>query len=73
MCQCQMCMFNMTCANVGVNMVLFMCVVAAMVPLAGVSLAVAEARRARRAAKAAYEKVHVLEMVRRIAQVAEPT
>lgn len=54
-------------------MVLFMCVVAAMVPLAGVSLAVAEARRARRAAKAAYEKIHVLEMVRRIAQVAEPT
>ena len=54
-------------------MVLFMCVVAAMVPLAGVSLAVAEARRARRAAKAAYEKVHVLEMVRRIAQVAEST
>ena len=68
MCKCQMCMVNTTCANVGVNMVLFMCVMAAMVPLAGVGLAVAEARRARRAAKVAHEKVHVLEMVRRIAR-----
>lgn len=54
-------------------MVVFMCVMAAMVPLAGVGLAVAEARRALRAAKVAHEKVHVLEMVRRIAQVAEST
>lgn len=68
-----MCMFNMTCANVEVNMLLFMCVLAAMVPPAVVSLAVVEARRARRAAKVAYEKVHVLEMVRRITLVAEST
>lgn len=67
MCKCQMCMVNTTCANVGVNMVLFMCVMAAMVPVAGIGLAVAEARRARRAAKVAREKVYVLETVRRIA------
>jgi hypothetical protein len=54
-------------------MVLFMCVMAAMVPLTGVGLAVAEVWRASRAAKLAHEKVHVLEMVRRIAQVAEST
>ena len=52
-------------------MVLLMCVMAAIVPLAGVGLAVAEALRARRAAKVAHEKVYVLEMVRRIAQGVE--
>lgn len=54
-------------------MVIFMCVLAAMVPLAGVGFAVAEARRARRAAKVAYAKVQVLEMVRRITQAAKST
>jgi hypothetical protein len=73
MCKCQMYIFNTTCATAGVNMVLFMCVMAAMVPLTGVGLAVAEVWRASRAAKLAHEKVHVLEMVRRIAQVAEST
>lgn len=64
MCKCQMCMVNTTSANVGVNMVLFMCVMAAMVPLAGVGLAVAEARRARGRVRYAMDRVRALELVR---------
>lgn len=64
MCKCQMCMFNVTCTNVGVNMVVFMCVMAALLPLVGVAVAVAEARRARRRAMEARDRVRVLEMVR---------
>ncbi len=67
MCKCQMYMFNVTCTNVGVNMVVFMCVLAALLPIAGIGLAVAEARRARRAARTAHEKVLVLELVKRAA------
>ena len=48
--KCQMCMFNVTCTNVGVNMVALMCVIAALLPLLGVGIAVAEARRARQQA-----------------------
>ena len=59
-----MCMFNLTCTNVGVNMVVFMCVMAALLPLVGVGVAVAEARRARRRAMDARDRVRVLEMVR---------
>lgn len=64
MCKCQMCTFNMTCTNVGVNMVVFMCVLAVLLPLVGVGVAVAEARRARRRAMEARDRVRVLEMVR---------
>jgi hypothetical protein len=64
MCKCQMCMFNVTCTNVGVNMVVFLCVLAALLPLVGVGVAVAEARRARRRAMEARDRVMVLEMVR---------
>jgi len=59
-----MCMFNATCIDVGVNMVVFMCVMAALLPLIGVGVAVAEARKARRRADLARERVKVLEMVR---------
>lgn len=59
-----MCMSNVTCTNVGVNMVVFMCVMAALLPLVGVGVAVAEARRARRRAMEARDGVRVLEMVR---------
>lgn len=59
-----MCMFNVTCTNVEVNMVVFMCVLAALLPLIGVGGAVAEARRARRRAMEARDRVLVLEMVR---------
>ncbi len=59
-----MCMFNVTCTNVGVNMVVFMCVMAALLPLLGVGVAVAEARRARQRAMEARDRVRVLEMVR---------
>lgn len=45
-------------------MVVFMCVMAALLPLVGVGVAVAEARRARRRAKEARDRVRVLEMVR---------
>ncbi len=48
-------------------MVVFMCVLAALLPIAGIGLAVAEARRARRAARTAHEKVLVLELVKRAA------
>jgi len=64
MCKCQMYMFNVTCTNVGVNMVVFMCVMAALLPLVGVGIAVAEARRARQRAVEARDRVQVLEMVR---------
>lgn len=64
MCKCQMRMFNVTCSNVGVNMVVFMCVVAAVLPLVGVGVALAEARRARQRAMEARDRVRVLEMVR---------
>jgi len=57
-------MFNVTCTNVGVNMVMFMCVMAALLPLVDVGVAVAEARRARRRALEARDRVLVLEMVR---------
>jgi len=57
-------MFNVTCTNVGVNMVVFMCVLAALLPLVGVGVAVAEARRARQRAMEARDRVRVLEMVR---------
>ncbi len=59
-----MCMFNVTCTNVGVNMVVFMCVMAVLLPLLGVGVAVAEARRARQRAMEARDRVRVLEMVR---------
>ena len=52
-----MCMFNLTCTNVGVNMVVFMCVMAALLPLVGVGIAVAEARRARQRAVEARDRV----------------
>lgn len=45
-------------------MVVFMCVMAALLPLVGVGVAVAEARRARRRAMEARDRVRVLEMVR---------
>lgn len=45
-------------------MVVFMCVMAALLPLVGVAVAVAEARRARRRAMEARDRVRVLEMVR---------
>lgn len=60
-----MCMFNVTCTNVGVNMVVFMCAMAALLPLVGVGVAVAEARRARQRAMEARDRVRVLEMVRK--------
>ena len=60
-----MCMFNVTCTNVGVNMVVFMCAMAALLPLVGVGVAVAEARRARQRAMVARDRVRVLEMVRK--------
>lgn len=59
-----MCMFNVTCTNVGVNMVVFMCVMAALLPLVGVGVAAAEARRARQRAVEARDRVRVLEIVR---------
>lgn len=60
-----MCMFNVTCTNVGVNMVVFMCVMAALLPLVGVGVAVAEARRARQRVMDARDRVRVLEMARK--------
>jgi hypothetical protein len=45
-------------------MVVFMCVIAALLPLVGVGGAVAEARRARQRAMEARDRVRVLEMVR---------
>lgn len=45
-------------------MAVFMCVVAALLPLLGVGLAVAEARRARQRAMEARDRVRVMEMVR---------
>jgi hypothetical protein len=57
-------MFNVTCTNAGVNMVVFMCVLAALLPLIGVGVAVAEARRARQRAVEARDRVRVIEMVR---------
>jgi hypothetical protein len=45
-------------------MVVFMCVMAALLPLVGVGVAVAEVRRARRRASFARDRVRVLEMVR---------
>ena len=45
-------------------MVMFMCVMAALLPLVGVGVAVAEARRARQRAMEARDRVRVLEMVR---------
>ena len=59
-----MCMFNVTCTSVGVNMVVFMCVMAALLPLVGVGVAMAEARRVRQRAIDARDRVRVLEMVR---------
>ena len=44
-------------------MVVFMCVMAALLPLVGVGVAVAEARRARRRAMEARDRVRVLELV----------
>ncbi len=64
MCKCQMCMFNVTYTNVGVNMVVFMCVMAALLPIAGIGLAAAEAQRARARARHALERVKVLSIVR---------
>lgn len=60
-------MFNVTGTNVGVNMVVFMCVMAALLPLVGVGVAVTEARRACRAARLARDRVRVLEMLEHIA------
>lgn len=45
-------------------MVVFMCVMAALLPLLGVGVAVAEARRARHRAMEVRDRVRVLEMVR---------
>lgn len=45
-------------------MVALMCVIAALLPLLGVGVAVAEARRARQRAMEARDRVRVLEMVR---------
>lgn len=45
-------------------MVALMCVIAALLPLLGVGIAVAEARRARQQAMEARDRVRVLEMVR---------
>jgi hypothetical protein len=45
-------------------MVVFMCVVAALLPLVGVGVALAEARRARLKAIEARDRVRVLQMVR---------
>lgn len=46
-------------------MVVFMCAMAALLPLVGVGVAVAEARRARQRAMVARDRVRVLEMVRK--------
>lgn len=46
-------------------MVVFMCVMAALLPLVGVGVAVAEARRARRRVMDARDRVRVLEMARK--------
>ena len=64
MCKCQMCMFNVTCTNVGVNMMVFMCVMAALLPIAGIGLAVAEAQRTRSRARHAMDRVKVLSIIR---------
>lgn len=45
-------------------MVVFMCVMAALLPLVSVGVAMAEARRARQRAIDARDRVRVLEMVR---------
>lgn len=45
-------------------MVVFMCVMAALLPLVGVGVAVAEARRARQRVMDARDRVRVLEMAR---------
>lgn len=45
-------------------MVALMCVIAALLPVLGVGVAVAEARRARQRAMEARDRVRVLEMVR---------
>lgn len=45
-------------------MVMFMCVMAALLPLVGVGVAVAEAQRARQRAVEARDRVRMLEMVR---------
>ena len=45
-------------------MVVFMCVMAALLPLVGVGVAMAEARRVRQRAIDARDRVRVLEMVR---------
>ena len=45
-------------------MVVFMCAMAALLPLLGVGVAVAEARRARQRAMEARDRVRVMEMVR---------
>lgn len=60
-------MFNVTCTNVGVNMVLFICVLAAMVPMAIIIWAVLEVRAARQRARHARDRVRVLEWVREAA------
>jgi hypothetical protein len=44
-------------------MVVFMCVMAAIVPLEGVGVVIAEARRTRRWASVARDSVRILEMV----------
>ena len=45
-----------------------LCFVAALLPVALIGVAVAEARRARRAARHARDRVRVLEMVRQAGQ-----
>lgn len=49
-------------------MTLFLCFVAALLPVGLIGVAVAEARRARRAACYARDRVRVLEMVREAVQ-----
>lgn len=60
-------MFNVTSTNVGVNMVLFICALAAMLPMAIIIWAVLEARAARQRARQARDRVRVLEWVREAA------
>jgi peptidoglycan/LPS O-acetylase OafA/YrhL len=60
-------MFNVTSTSVGVNMVLFICAIAAMVPLAIIVWALLEAWAARRRARHALDCVQVLEWVRQAA------
>lgn len=60
-------MFNVTSTSAGVNMVLFICALAAMVPMAIIVWVLFEARSARHRARHALDRVQVLEWVKQAA------